>query len=91
MIQFVIKRSGAKESFDPEKIRSAVRLACREGGVADEEVEKIADAVLNKIVQSAGERQEIKSVEIRNIALKELDSSAPAAAAGWRTYEQAKR
>ena len=90
MIKFVVKKDGSKETFDPEKVKKGVRLAARAANLAEDKVEELAEAILAKVIGFAGDKEEITSPEIREVALNELDIMDPVVSAAWRNYGQKK-
>ena len=73
----VIKKSGAKEPFDKEKIRKGILRACEKRPVTLEQIDKIVDKIESDI-------RKLKTVEIKSeqigakviSALKKLDKVA---------------
>ena len=73
----VIKKSGAKEPFDKEKIRKGILRACEKRPVTLEQIDKIVDKIESDI-------RKLKTVEIKSEqigakvinALKKLDKVA---------------
>ncbi|MFH0859118.1 MAG: ATP cone domain-containing protein [Patescibacteria group bacterium] len=83
----VIKKDGAKEPFNPEKIKKAVRSAAVQAGFPEEEVNKEIGKALAAVMQSVSTKEEISTTEIRGIVLGAISGVVKAA---WETYEQQK-
>ncbi len=73
----VIKSSGARQSFDPNKIKNGIIKACEKRPVPANKIDQLVDDIQKKIYNSL--RQEISSKEIGEMiceALKEIDEVA---------------
>ncbi len=70
IVPLVIKRDGRREEFQRDKVRSALRTACRKREVTAEVIEKIVDRVSNELEGSAA--REVSSQEIGEHLLNEL-------------------
>lgn len=71
---FVVKNGGARQAFDPEKIRRGVIRACEKRPVSAAAIDKLVDDIQKKISNSLV--QEISSREIGEMVcegLKEID------------------
>ena len=90
MANFVIKKDGTKEPFDPEKIKRAILAAAQETDLSEERKQEIADQVSSTVLQVAGEREEIGVSEIKDKVLQELDSAEPSVSQAWRDYDSGK-
>lgn len=84
----VIKKDGAKEAFDPEKIKRAIASACSEGGCSEERKNEIVEQVSASALALADTKEEIATSELREKILSELDKVEPSAAAAWRKHDQ---
>jgi transcriptional regulator NrdR family protein len=83
----VIKKDGSKVPFDVEKIKRNIIAASKEAGLEEEKQKEIAETVSDKVLKTLQEQVEVTHIEIRDLVLKELDSSAPVVAEAWRKYE----
>jgi len=88
MANFIIKKDGSKEPFNPQKIKSAIVAAARQAGLTAEEGAKIAEEVVNTIAQSVANLNQVLGAEIRARILSQLDAIAPAVAEAWRKYDK---
>ncbi len=88
MAQQVVKRDGAKEPFDAEKVKKAVRTAAEKAGLPAERVDELVEQVSGVVLQYAAGKEEVTSSELRDLALGELDKVEPSVAEGWRKYDQ---
>jgi len=74
---FVVKTSGARQAFDPNKIRSGIIKACEKRPVPASTIDKIVEDIQKKIYNSLA--QEVTSKELGEMvceALKETDEVA---------------
>jgi len=67
----VVTRSGAKTSFDREKLSRSIRLACRRRRMDDEYIETLVNGIQRRI-ETSTEQQEITSKEIASLVMKVL-------------------
>ncbi len=87
MANFVIKRDGGREPFDPEKVKNSVRMAAT-GVITDsQELEKLVDSAAGAVLALAAAKEEIATSEIKSAILESLDKTAPNVAAAWRAYD----
>jgi len=73
----VVKSSGTRQAFDPNKIKSGIIKACEKRPVPASKIDQLVDDVQKKIYNSL--RQEISSKEIGEMvceALKDIDEVA---------------
>ncbi len=66
----VVKRDGRREAFDPDKLRRALRTACRKRPVSADAIERMVTRV-TRVVGAFGER-EVASEAIGRAILQEL-------------------
>lgn len=74
---YVIKSGGARQIFDPNKIKNGIIRACEKRAVPSAKIDKLVDDIQKKIYNSL--RQEITSKEIGEMVcegLKEIDEVA---------------
>lgn len=90
MANFVIKRDGTKEPFDAEKIRRAITGAAQRTNLPEERKKEIVEQVLSAALQLTREKEEIKTSEIKEKILSELDAIEPSLSEAWRKYAQEK-
>lgn len=90
MSNFVIKRDGTREPFDAEKIRRAITGAAQRTNLSEERKDEVVEQVLSAALQLAREKEEIKTSEIKEKILSELEVIEPSASGAWRKYAQEK-
>lgn len=87
MVNFVIKKDGSQEPFEPEKIRKAVIGACKEAGLDEAKQAELDQSISQKIMEIFEGQETVKSIELRDKILGELEIMAPEAATAWHSYE----
>lgn len=86
---YVVKKDGAREPFDSQKLRRGLQLACLKRPVSLPQIEQIVQSIVSK-VSALGER-EVQSLQIGHWviqALSKLDHVAYVRFASvYRTFE----
>ena len=70
----VVKRSGAREAFDRQKLDTAIRRACGKRPISDEQIRSMIDAVVNSL--EPGEVTSDKIAELVMDGLHRIDEVA---------------
>lgn len=73
----VVKRDGRHEPYDRQKVVNGILLACRKRPVGRAEIEKLVDAVENKLSEDG--RIEVSSAELGEMVLEQLINIDPVA------------
>lgn len=84
----VIKRTGEKELFRPEKIRLSLEKAMTDAGFTIKDKISTIEHISSDAMNLAIDKEEIHSKDIRDEILNDLESDVPEAAQAWRTYER---
>jgi transcriptional repressor NrdR len=77
VLPVVVKKDGAREPFDRDKVLRGVRLACNKRPIAIERIERFIDELERQLIE--GEAKEVASREIGERVMKllrELDEVA---------------
>lgn len=90
MADYVVKKDGIKEPFEPEKIRGSIREAARDAGLPSKVVQKLEKEVAQEIIEELEGKNIVPTREIRTLILEKLSKEAPSAAGAWRRYEARK-
>ncbi|PIU75028.1 MAG: hypothetical protein COS76_02920 [Candidatus Portnoybacteria bacterium CG06_land_8_20_14_3_00_39_12] len=88
MAKEVIKKDGAKEPFDAEKIKNSILGAAQRTDLSEERKNEVVEQVAATVIQMAEEKDEIATSEIKEKILSELDIVEPVISEAWRKYEQ---
>ena len=86
----VVKKSGTKESFDPEKIKKSIAGAAQQADIPEERKEEVVYQVVGTVIPLLEGKEEIDTIDIKQVILSELDKVEPAVASAWRKYEEGK-
>jgi|YelNatPaOPRAMG01_1025707.scaffolds.fasta_scaffold38739_1 transcriptional regulator NrdR family protein len=90
MTNFVIKKSGEREPFDPMKIENSIRAAATDAGLPTERINELVSRVAKVVVDAVVDKNEVATSEIKTRILAELDEIEPAVADAWRQFDEAK-
>ena len=88
MAKEVIKKDGAKEPFDAEKIKNSILGAAQRTDLSEERKNEVVEEVAATVIQMAEEKDEIATSEIKEKILSELDVVESVVSEAWRKYEQ---
>jgi len=86
----VVKKNGAKEPFDPEKIRKSIAGAAQRTDISEERKSEVVEQVAAAVIPMLESREELETSQIRETILSELDRVEPGVGNAWREYEQGK-
>jgi transcriptional regulator NrdR family protein len=84
----VIKRSGKKEMFNPDKMINSIKKAVIDAGMLVEEKKEMIQQVAQKVVKQVEEKGEIATHALRDNILSSLDEADPTVAQAWRRFDQ---
>ena len=84
----VIKSTGKKEPFKPEKVRRSIENAITDAGFTLTSKMEAVEHASEDAMNLARGRNEISTKDIRNEIVNDLESDAPEAAQSWRNYEK---
>ena len=90
MTNFVIKKSGEREPFDPMKIENSIRAAATDAGLPIERIDELVNRVAKIIIDAVVDKNEVATLEIKEMILAELDEIEPAVAEAWRKFDELK-
>lgn len=90
MTNFVIKKSGEREPFDPMKIENSIRAAATDAGLPTERINELVSRVAKVVIDAVVDKNEVATSEIKTRILAELDEIEPAVADAWRQFDEAK-
>lgn len=90
MAQFVIKKSGEKESFDGEKMRKSIEVAAASASLSTDRTNEVLDKVLTVAFDLAAKKEEISTSELGECIFSEIEKIEPKMAKIWKEYEEEK-
>jgi transcriptional repressor NrdR len=67
----VVKRSGKRDEFNPQKIRAGIKKACYKLPVTEEQIDELLGAIIRRLEQLG--KAEIASHEIGSLVMEELE------------------
>ncbi len=76
-----------KNHLTKKKIKRAVIGACKEAGLNETKQAELAQSISQKIMEIFNGQEVVKSIELRDKILGELEIMAPEATAAWYNYE----
>jgi transcriptional repressor NrdR len=68
----VVKKNGARETFQPDKIRNGLKRACWKRPVSNEQIESLIAKVEQEVVTKFEQVDEISSFELGKIVMDQL-------------------
>jgi transcriptional repressor NrdR len=83
----VIKKSGDKEKFDPEKIKRGVRTSCKNRPITSAQIDDLVNEVAKRVYFSG--QEEITSEEVGHLVQEELRKIDPVAYLRFTSVYQA--
>ncbi len=89
MAKQVIKNDGTKVAFDAKKIIRGITRAANDAKLSSDEINKLVNEVSNKTMSFVDSKDKVKSSEIRDVILAELDRLAPNVSSEWRRFMNA--
>jgi transcriptional regulator NrdR family protein len=91
MIKLVIKRDGSKVAFDAEKMKRAIASAALQANFPQDKRIDLVESITIKVIAGFEGKEEVKTTDIRDAILRELDAVAPTVAMTWRNYDANKK
>jgi len=87
----VIKKNGAKEPWDGEKLRRSIAAAAENADINKERIKAVVDNVAQKVIDQFCGDEEVTSYMIREVVLRELRSIERGVSDAWIEYELSKK
>lgn len=84
----VIKSTGKKEPFRPEKIRKSLEEAVRDAGFKPQQKMDVIEHASQDAIQLAQNMDQVESKQIRDTILNDLEQDDNQIARAWRNYER---
>ncbi len=91
MVKEVIGRGGKHKPFKVEKIKSAIRLACKDARIPGTRIKQVVAKVSRPVLKFCAKRKAVKTSVIRTKVLAGLRKMEPTAAKAWIKYEKRRR
>lgn len=84
----VIKSTGKKESFKPEKVRKSIENAITDAGFTISSKMSAVEHASEDAMNLARGKNEVSTKDLRDEIVNDLESDVPKAAQSWRNYEK---
>jgi transcriptional regulator NrdR family protein len=89
-VKNVLKRNREREPWSDDKIRDSIEAAAREAGYATATAESVVEEVIPSVGEMKKSRDLVKTSEIRETILRQLDERHPGVSAAWRDFDKVK-
>lgn len=83
----VIKRTGKKEHFQPEKIKNSIGKAIKDAGFNPQQKIDVIEHASRDAIQMAQNTNKVETKQIRDVILNNLEQDNRQIADTWRQYE----
>lgn len=84
----VIKSTGKKEQFKPEKIKKSIEEAVKDAGFNPQQKMNVIEHASQDAIQMAQNMNQVKTKQIRDTILNDLEQDDQQVAQAWKKYEQ---
>jgi len=86
----VVKRDGKTQKFNPSKIKKAIEKTAKDAGLNSAKRKDLLKEVALPIIKLYKHKR-VKSVDLRKVILRRLQSRSKATVAEWRRWEKRKK
>ena len=87
MVKKVIKKSGKKEKFNPNKTKRSIKRTVKDAKVPEYLKPTIIEETVNQVLAYLESVNEVTTAEIRDLILFKLQKMHPAVVKAWIAYE----
>ena len=84
----IIKKGGAKEQFDKEKIKKSIEKAAIDAGYTLEKIETLINEITKSIEKDAQNKEELDTAMIRASVFNKLEKREPSIVESWKTFDE---
>ena len=84
----VVKRDGSRENFKRDKIMKGIESAAKRVNVDKKRAKEIAERIARGVQDSYRDREEVRSRDIRDRVLKDLDREGKRIAKEFRSFNK---
>ena len=84
----VIKSNGKKEQFSEQKVKNSVENAVKDAGFNPQEKMDVINHASQDVIQMAQNKSQIKTKQIRDSILNDLEQDDQQVASAWKQYER---
>ena len=84
----IIKKGGAKEQFDKEKIKKSIEKAAIDAGYNLEKIETLINEITKSIEKDAQNKEELDTAMIRASVFNKLEKREPSIVESWKKFDE---
>jgi transcriptional repressor NrdR len=84
----IIKKGGAKEQFDKEKIKKSIEKAAIDAGYSLEKIETLINEITKSIEKDAQNKEELDTAMIRASVFNKLEKKEPSIVESWKEFDE---
>ena len=84
----IIKKGGAKEQFDKEKIKKSIEKAAIDAGYNLEKIETLINEITKSIEKDAQNKEELDTAMIRANVFNKLEKREPSIVESWKKFDE---
>ena len=84
----IIKKGGAKEQFDKEKIKKSIEKAAIDAGYTLEKIETLINEITKSIEKDAQNKEELDTAMIRASVFNKLEKREPSIVESWKKFDE---
>jgi transcriptional repressor NrdR len=84
----IIKKGGAKEQFDKEKIKKSIEKAAIDAGYSLEKIETLINEITKSIEKDAQNKEELDTAMIRASVFNKLKKKEPSIVESWKKFDE---
>jgi transcriptional repressor NrdR len=84
----IIKKGGAKEQFDKEKIKKSIEKAAIDAGYSLEKIETLINEITKSIEKDAQNKEELDTARIRASVFNKLEKTEPSIVESWKKFDE---
>ena len=84
----IIKKGGAKEQFDKEKIKKSIEKADIDAGYTLEKIETFINEITKSIEKDAQNKEELDTAMIRASVFNKLEKREPSIVESWKKFDE---
>ncbi len=84
----IIKKGGAKEQFDKEKIKKSIEKAAIDAGYNLEKIKTLINEITKSIEKDAQNKEELDTAMIRVSVFNKLEKREPSIVESWKKFDE---
>lgn len=84
----IIKKGGAKEQFDKEKIKKSIEKAAIDAGYNLEKIKTLINEITKSIEKDTQNKEELDTAMIRVSVFNKLEKREPSIVESWKKFDE---